>query len=123
ARSFRRTNDTLITGCLALPAKPPLDPGQPRIQRENHQRHLLEKICPVIEPAEMRHLMPNDLLKFGRSCALQQPPRNQNARSEKADDAGLIDLCRSAELNRATSPDAIQQWPQPCIGVYRLGRF
>jgi len=91
--------DAFITGHFALAAEAMLDPGESGVQREDDKAEFLEKVGPVIVAAEVLGFVEDDLLEFAGCDTGQEPLGNEDARREKADDAGAIEHARGADCD------------------------
>jgi len=105
-----------------------LQPRESGIQGEDDEAKLLDEVGPVVAAAEMFGFVENDLPEFGGRETGEQPLRNEDARGEKADDAGAVECLRRAnvyagvaEMNESVGKDSIDldrlrslpQLPQP----------
>ena len=123
AGSVGDADDALIASHFALAAQTMLKPCQSRIEREDDEAELLEEVGPVVAAAEMFGFVEDDLPELGRREARKQPVRNEDARREKANDAGSIKgldradfdagnaaMSEAVDFNRLGS---LPQLPQP----------
>ena len=98
--------DTFITGHLALAAETMLDPGESGVQREDDKAEFLEEVGPVVVAAEVLGFVEDDLLEFAGCDTGEEPLGNEDARREKADDAGAVEHARGADCD-ALARDAL----------------
>ena len=102
ARRLCPAHHALVASHLTLAAQAAFDPHQRRVQWEQNQGQLLEKIGPIVAAAQVFGLVQNHLLKFARRQAREEPFRNQNARREKANHAGAVEPARRAKFGDFT---------------------
>ena len=89
--------DAVVAGQFTFEAEPPFYPEEHRVEREEHERELLQQVCPVVGTGEMFRLVQQNLVELGGGEGLEQAGRKQDARLPEAQDAGAVDIGRGAE--------------------------
>lgn len=91
--------DAVVAGKLTLDGETPLQPEQDGVEGKDDEGDAAKEIGPVVTTAEVFEFVQQYLLKFGRTESFDEANRQQDARVDKAENAGTVDFCGGAELD------------------------